>query len=43
MLKIDVGEDGAMRLDPGFYVDFGRARAHEMRLPNGDPTTEIWA
>ena len=25
--------------DPDFYVDFGTARAHEMRLPNGDPTT----
>ena len=43
LLKIDVGEDGAMRLDPHFYVDFGKARAHEMRLPSGDPTTEIWA
>jgi methanethiol oxidase len=43
MVKIDIGEDGSMRLDPSFYVDFGTARAHEMRLPNGDPTTEIWA
>jgi methanethiol oxidase len=43
MVKIDIGEDGRMELDPRFYVDFGRARGHEMRLPNGDPTTEIWA
>jgi selenium-binding protein 1 len=43
MVKIDIGEDGTMRLDPKFYVDFGRARSHEVRLPNGDPTSEIWA
>jgi methanethiol oxidase len=43
MVKIDIGADGRMSLDPSFYVDFGTARAHEMRLPNGDPTTEIWA
>ena len=28
-------------LDPHFYFDFGKARSHEIRLPNGDPTTEI--
>jgi len=43
MAKIDIGNDGRMRLDPSFFVDFAPARAHEMRLPNGDPTTEIWA
>lgn len=42
MVKIDIGEAGSMRLDPKFYVDFAPARGHEMRLPNGDPTTEIW-
>jgi methanethiol oxidase len=42
MLKVDISEDGSMRLDPDFYVDFGKARSHETRLPNGDPTSEIW-
>jgi selenium-binding protein 1 len=41
MVKIDIGEDGGMELDPPFYIDFGRARGHEMHLPKGDPTTEI--
>ncbi len=43
MVKVDIDAEGSMRLDPDFYVDFGRARGHEMRLPAGDPTTEIWA
>jgi methanethiol oxidase len=43
MLKVDISESGSMRLDPDFYVDFGKARSHEIRLPNGDPTTEIWS
>jgi methanethiol oxidase len=43
MLKIDTEPDGGMRLDPNFYVDFAPARAHEIRLPNGDCTTEIFA
>lgn len=43
MLKLDCDPDGGMTLDPSFYVDFGPARAHEMRLPYGDPTTEIFA
>ena len=48
MLKIEIDPtDGRMRLDPDFLVDFGDgpsgpARAHEMRLPSGDPTTEIF-
>jgi selenium-binding protein 1 len=43
MVKVDISEDGTLRLDPDFYVDFGKARSHEIRLPNGDPTTEIWS
>jgi len=43
MLKVDIAADGSMRLDPDFYVDFGKARSHETRLPNGDPTSEIWS
>jgi selenium-binding protein 1 len=43
MVKVDISEAGTMRLDPDFYVDFGKARSLEIRLPNGDPTTEIWS
>lgn len=43
MLKIDCHPEGGMTLDPDFYVDFGTARGHEMRLPAGDPTTEIFS
>ncbi|ACZ42219.1 selenium-binding protein [Thermobaculum terrenum ATCC BAA-798] len=42
MLKIDCDPDGGMKLDENFYVDFGTARAHEMHLPGGDCTTEIF-
>jgi selenium-binding protein 1 len=47
LLKVDVGEDGSMEVDRSFFVDFhdrpgGPARAHEVRLPGGDCTTEIF-
>lgn len=48
MLKVDCDTDnGGMSLNEGFYVDFGAepagpARAHEMRYPGGDVTSDIW-
>jgi selenium-binding protein 1 len=42
MLKLDAGDDG-LRVDPDFLVDFHPARAHEIHLPGGDPTTEIFS
>lgn len=42
MLKIDCDPDGGMTLDPDFNVDFGTARGHEIHLPGGDCTTEIF-
>ena len=42
LLKIHCGPDGGMELDPDFFVDFHPARAHEVRLPGGDCTTEIF-
>jgi methanethiol oxidase len=42
MLKIDCDPNGGMTVDPNFYVDFGTARAHEIHLPTGDCTTEIF-
>jgi selenium-binding protein 1 len=40
-------ENGGMRMDPDFYVDFGLepagpARAHEIHYPGGDCTSDIW-
>jgi methanethiol oxidase len=47
LLKVDCGPDGGMEVDSNFFVDFhdrpdGPARAHEVRLPGGDCTTEIF-
>jgi methanethiol oxidase len=42
LLRVDCGPDGGMELDPDFFVDFHPARAHEVRLPAGDCTTEIF-
>ena len=47
LLKVDCHADGGMSVDPDFFVDFddrpgGPARAHEVRLQNGDCTTEIF-
>jgi hypothetical protein len=38
----DACADG-LRVDPDFFVDFHPARAHEIHLPGGDPTTEIFS
>ena len=43
MLKIDCDPGGGMAIDPDFYVDFSPARGHEIPLPGGDCTTEIFA
>jgi methanethiol oxidase len=47
MTRLVRGEDGAFGLDPTFFVDFtkldtGAARPHEIHLPGGDCTTEIF-
>jgi selenium-binding protein 1 len=48
MLKADVYPDeGRMELDEDFLVDFGDApggpaRAHEIRWPGGDCTSDVW-
>lgn len=48
LLKVDCDtENGGMKIDEDFYVDFGSepggpARAHEMRYPGGDVTSDIW-
>lgn len=48
LLQVDCDTDqGGMRLNDKFYVDFGAepdgpARAHEMRFPGGDCTSDIF-
>lgn len=48
LIKIDCDtEHGGISIDPGFFVDFGQepagpARAHEIRYPGGDSTSDIW-
>jgi selenium-binding protein 1 len=47
MTKLDRQDDGMYALDPDFFVDFtkldtGPARPHEIHLPGGDCTTEIF-
>lgn len=48
MLQIDCDlEKGGLSINKNFYIDFGKepkgpARAHEMRYPGGDCTSDIW-
>jgi len=47
LLRVDCSPNGGMEIDRDFFVDFhdrpdGPARAHEVRLQNGDCTTEIF-
>jgi selenium-binding protein 1 len=48
MLQIDCDtENGGLKINQDFYVDFGEepagpSRAHEMRYPGGDCTSDIW-
>jgi selenium-binding protein 1 len=49
MLQIDADtEKGGLTLNERFLVDFGKepegpARAHEMRFPMGDSTSDVWS
>jgi selenium-binding protein 1 len=48
LLQVDCDtQNGGMRINDRFFVDFGQepagpARAHEMRYPGGDCTSDIW-
>lgn len=48
ILQIDCDtETGGLSINPDFYLDFGAepngpSRAHEMRYPGGDCTSDIW-
>ena len=47
MYMVDCDPEGGMTINPDFVVDFGDepdgpSRAHEMRYPGGDVTSDIW-
>jgi len=48
MLQIDCDtQNGGLKINEDFYVDFGKepagpARAHQIRYPGGDCTSDIW-
>jgi methanethiol oxidase len=48
LLQIDCDtRNGGLKINENFYVDFGKepdgpSRAHEMRYPGGDCTSDIW-
>jgi len=48
MLALDCDTDkGGLSLNEKFFVDFGKepdgpVRAHEIRFPGGDSTSDIW-
>jgi selenium-binding protein 1 len=40
LVKLDVGAEGGMEVDRDFFVDFGEARAHQVRLLGGDSSSD---
>ncbi|MGD8543453.1 MAG: selenium-binding protein SBP56-related protein [Desulfobacteraceae bacterium] len=40
MAKVNAAEDGGIAIDPGFFVDFGETRTHQVRLEGGDASTD---
>ncbi len=49
LLQLDADtEKGGLKLNEKFFVDFGKepdgpARAHEIRFPTGDSTSDVWS
>jgi len=49
MLQLDADTNkGGLKLNERFYLDFGKepegpARAHEIRFPSGDSTSDVWS
>lgn len=42
LARFDVNPEGGMQLDPNFFVDFGEARAHQVRLQGGDASSDSY-
>jgi selenium-binding protein 1 len=43
LVKLDADtEAGGLTLDPGFRIDFGADRAHQVRLAGGDASSDSY-
>src|SRR5262245_61767959 len=42
MVKLDAKPEGGMEIDPGFFVDFGGLRGHQVRLEGGDASSDSY-
>ena len=43
LVKLDAGEDGALAVDPDFYVEFPKGeRPHQIRLEGGDASSDSY-
>ncbi len=42
MVKVDANPQGGMQLDPGFLVDFGDLRGHQVHLEGGDASSDSY-
>jgi methanethiol oxidase len=42
MVKLDAGADGAMTVDPEFFVPFDGERPHQIRLQGGDASSDSY-
>jgi selenium-binding protein 1 len=40
MAKLDADPNGGLRADPAFFVEFGEARPHQVRLQGGDASSD---
>jgi selenium-binding protein 1 len=42
MVKLDIADDGGMRLDPKLFVEFGDLRPHQVKLQGGDASSDFY-
>jgi len=42
MVKLDVDQNGGMKADPAFFVEFGDLRSHQVRLEGGDASSDFY-
>jgi selenium-binding protein 1 len=42
LVKLDAEPGGGLAIDPDFLVDFGEARAHQVRLQGGDASSDTY-
>jgi selenium-binding protein 1 len=40
MVKLDAKPEGGLTVDPGFFLDFGESRGHQVRLEGGDSSSD---